>query len=133
MPLLLNAPALIAAVTDDTLPRVALADDGSQHVLFLDGSTVRSMLASDWPPPLPTDPTPSERAAGRAARLAAENARAADAAALRQKVMTVALSAVGQSIDTLTAQQVRALIAVLLYKAGALDAAGVVQPLAAWL
>jgi hypothetical protein len=64
---------------------------------------------------------------------AAQAQRQADAAALRQKVLNVAQSAVGQGIDTLTAVQVRALMACLLFKAGALDKAGVVQPLSEWL
>jgi len=121
------------AVARDGLPRVATADDNSQHVLFLDGSAVRSMLAADWPPPLPTDPTEAEIAAAIAAREAAALQAIQDAAALRQKILTVAGSAVGQSIDTLTAGQVRALVACLLYKNGALDKSGIVQPLKEWL
>jgi hypothetical protein len=121
------------AVRVDGLPRVATADDGSVHVLFLDGQQVRSMLASDWPPPLPTDPTPEQIAAAIAAREAAEQQRKLDAVALRQRVLTVAQGAVGKSIDTLTAGEVRALVACLLYRANAIDTAGVVQPLGIWL
>jgi hypothetical protein len=57
------------AVALDGLPRQAIADDGSKHVLFLDSETVRSLLAADWPPPLPSDPTPAEIAAAIAARV----------------------------------------------------------------
>jgi hypothetical protein len=121
------------AVARDGLPRVATADDGSVHVLFLEANVVRSVLASDWPQPLPTDPTPEEIAAAIAARAAAEQQARADAAALRQRIFTVAQSAVGQSIDALTAAQVRALVACLLYRAGAIDKAGTVQPLGEWL
>jgi len=131
MPLL---PQNIAdAIKRDGLPRQATADDGSQHVLFLENETVRSMLVADWPPPLPTDPTPEQIAAAIAARDAAEQQRRLDAVALRQRVLTVANGAVGKSIETLTAGEVRALVACLLYRASALDAAGIVQPLAEWL
>lgn len=131
MPLL--SQTIADAVARDGLPRQATADDGSGHVLYLDGTQLRSMLASVWPPPLPTDPTPEQIASAIAARDAAEQQARADALALRQRIVTLAQSAVGQSIDTLTAAQVRALVACLLYKAGAIDKAGVVQPLGAWL
>lgn len=121
-----------AAVGRDGLSRVVTADDGTRHVLYLEKGTVRSMLAGDWPPPLPTEPTEADIAAAIAAREAAERQAEADAAALRQKVVTVAQSAVGQTIDNLTAGQVRALMAVLLWKAGALDKTGAVQPLGSW-
>ena len=124
---------IVQAVETDGLPRLATADDGSEHVLYLDGATLRSMLAADWPPPLPTDPTQAEIDAAIAARAAARQQAKLDAAALQQKIVTVAQSAVGQSIDTLTAAQVRALVAVLLYRAGALDKTGVVQPLRTWV
>lgn len=125
--------AIADAVKRDGLPRQAMADDGSAHVLFLDGSSVRSMLAADWPPPLPSDPTQAEIDSAVAARQAADQQAITDAAALRQKILTVANSAVGQSIDTITAGQVRALVACLLYRAGALDKSGIVQPLSKWL
>jgi hypothetical protein len=58
----------------------------------------------------------------------------ADAAAqaLRTQVVTVAQSAVGVVITSLTAAQVRALLAVLLWRAGALTDAGAIRPLAQW-
>jgi hypothetical protein len=117
----------------DGLPRVATADDGSDHVLYLDAPHVRSMAAADWPPPLPSAPTPAEIAAAMAARTAARVQAQQDAAALRQKVLTTAQSAVGVSVDALTAVQVRALLTILLYQQGALDKSGVVQPLAGWI
>lgn len=130
MPLL--SQTIADAVKRDGLPRQATADDGSQHVLFLEGSSVRSMLAADWPPPLPTDPTPAEIAAAIAAREAAAQQDAADALALRQRIITIAQSAVGQSIDTLATNQIVALVKCLLYRAGAIDKAGIVRPLADW-
>ena len=56
-----------------------------------------------------------------------------DAAALRQQVVTIATSAVGMGVDLLTAVQVRALIACLLWKQNALDRSRIVRPLAEWL
>jgi hypothetical protein len=131
MPTLLNY-ATHQAVARDGLPRVADYDDGSQQVLFLDGDTVRSMPAADWPPPLPTDPTPAEIAAAIAARQVAQQQAESDALALRQRVRTIAQSAVGVQVDQLTAIQVRALIAVLLHKAGALDKSGAIRALDTW-
>lgn len=51
----------------------------------------------------------------------------------RNGVVTVAQSAVGVGLGALTAQQQRALLACLLYKAGALDENLTVQPLEEWL
>lgn len=130
MPLL---PQSIAdLVQADGLPRVVIADDESQHVLFLDGAKVRSMLATDWPPPLPTDPTQEQSDSAIAARLAATNQEANDALNLRTQVIALAQSAVGVRIDNLTAIQVRALMAVLLHRAGAIDRTGSIKPLPAW-
>lgn len=126
--------AIAEAVARDGLSRQAVAtDDGSLHVLYLDGAAVRSMFAYDWPPPLPSDPTEAEIAVAIAAREAADRQKEQDAAALRQRIRTAAQSAVGQSIDTLTAAQVRALLAVLLYRTGMLDKNGIVQPIDALL
>lgn len=117
----------------DHLPRQATADDGTLHVLFWQSPAVRSMLAADWPPPLPADPTPAESAATAAALQAAAQQAEQDAAALRTKVRTVAQSAVGTAFDQLTAAQLRALVGVLLWESGALDKNGVVRPLADWV
>lgn len=62
----------------------------------------------------------------------AEAARVA-AAQLRQQVRTTAQGAVGIRYDLLTAAQVRALVAILLWKEGALDNAGLVRPLSEWV
>jgi hypothetical protein len=61
----------------------------------------------------------------------AEAARLA-AAQLRQQIRTTAAGAVGIRYDLLTAAQVRALVAILLWKQGALSNAGLVQPLDEW-
>ena len=132
MPLLLT-PDTHTAVAHDGLPRVANYDDGVLRVLYLDGERVRSMGASDWPPPLPRDPTPEESAAAIAQREAAQQQASADAAALRQQIITLAQSAVGVRLADLTVGQRNALIAVLLWKEGALDRTGTVRPLAEWM
>ena len=80
------------------------------------------------------DPQPSEAelAAAVAAYDAAEAARRQADQQLRQQVVALAQSAVGVRVDALTAAQVRALLVVLLRKAGALDNGGTVRPLGEW-
>lgn len=52
----------------------------------------------------------------------------------RTKVIGMTQSAVGVTLDALTAAQVRALLACVLYKAGAIDPATLaIEPLAEWL
>jgi hypothetical protein len=122
-------PRLVDAVEwDDTTPTGAAVPT----VVYLDGA-VRSMPASAWPAPLPTDPTPAEIQAALAARQAAAQQAQSDALALRQRIVALAQSAVGVSIDALTAGQRNALIACMLYKAGGIDKDGVVRPLGQWL
>ena len=123
---------LADAVARDGLARQATDETGAIHVLYLDGTRVRSMLAADWPPPLPTDPTPEQSAAAIAARAAAEQAERQSAIALRNRVLTVANTAVGVQLDALTPAQVRALMACLLWKAGGLTHTGAVRPLGEW-
>lgn len=130
MPLLSHEIA--QAVAHDGLPRQATADDDSVHVLYLEAGVVRSMLAADWTGPLPTDPTPTEIAAARAARDAQAVQDKADATALRTRVLTLAQSAVGVQLDQLAVPQIRALIAILLHKQGAIDKSGAIRPLADW-
>lgn len=77
-------------------------------------------------------PTPAELQAASDAYDAAQAQADAAAAALRSQVVTVAQSAVGVVITSLTAAQVRALLAVLLWRAGALTDAGAIRPLAQW-
>lgn len=122
-------------VSRDHLPRQATADDAIQHVLYWD-SIVRSMEASAWLAtrgPLPTDPTQQESdAAVLALQQAAQQAQA-DAAQLRQQVVTIAQSAVGVRVDLLTAPQVRALFAAVLWQEGALKPDLTIRPLADWI
>ena len=105
----------------------------TQQVLYWQAPAVRSMAAADWPPPLPTEPTPAESAAARQQLLADEAQAADDARALRNKILTTAQTAVGTAYDQLTAVQLRALFGILLFKADALDKNGVVRPLAQWV
>lgn len=56
-----------------------------------------------------------------------------DAATVKSAVLTVAQSAVGVLLTDLTAAQVRALVACLLYKEGAFTPDMKVRPLAQWL
>ena len=135
MPRLLD-PTIHEAVGRDGLPRVADYDDGSRHVLYLDDGVVRSLTEAEWLAQrgaLPSEPTQAEI---DAALLAREQERAqalADAQALRQRVRTLAQSAVGVQFDQLTSAQLRALFAILLHKEGALDKTGAVRPLSEWV
>lgn len=79
-----------------------------------------------------TQPTPAQlQAASDAYDVAAAQA-ASDASTLHTQVVTVATTAVGTLITNLTANQVRALLAVLLWKQNALTPLGAVRPLAEW-
>jgi hypothetical protein len=53
--------------------------------------------------------------------------------ALRDQLVSALTSSVGVGLTTLTQAQRLALVAGLLYKAGAIDRQGVVRPLAQWL
>lgn len=86
---------------------------------------------ADWNLPAP-QPTPAELQAASDAYDVAKASSDAEAQALRAQVVSVAQSAVGIVITNLTAAQVRALVAVLLYKNGALTPAGAVKPLLDW-
>lgn len=81
------------------------------------------------------EPQPNDAqidAAITAAKAAAQQAET-DAVALKQAVQNLAQSAVGVVIDQLTAAQRNALIACLLWKAGAIDKDMKIRPLAQWL
>jgi hypothetical protein len=68
-----------------------------------------------------------------AAQEAAEAQERADDTAARALVVQIAQTAVGTRFDQLTAQQVRALAAILLWREGALTATGQVRPLSEWV
>lgn len=69
---------------------------------------------------------------GLTAAQQAEVDKVATISSARTKVHNLAASAVGIAIQDLTAPQVRALLAILLYKTDALDADGKVLPLNTW-
>lgn len=141
MPLLLE-PEKHGLVEEDHLPRVARyqADSGvgeERHVLYFGPvGLIQSKSEAEWlaqDGALPIDPTPQQRAAAIAALKAAANQADRDASALRQRVIQEAQGTVGQSISTLSATQLRALVAILLWKAGAVDKDGLVLPLNQWV
>lgn len=78
------------------------------------------------------EPTPAEAAAAAAAIDAEAEAARLAAAQLRQQIRTVAGGAVGKRFDLLSAGEVRALLAVVLWRAGAIGNDGTVQPLDKW-
>lgn len=83
---------------------------------------------------LPGEPPAAADIAALAATYdAAQVQRDTEAAALRTQVRTLAQSAVGVRIDQLTAAQVRALMAILLWQAGALAPDGTVKELNTWV
>lgn len=117
------------AVGRDGLPRVGDYDDGSRHVLYLDGDVVRSKTVEEWGAPLPADPTPAESAAAIQAR----EARRDEARERRRVRIRLAQSAVGVHVKDLTASQRVALVELLLFRAGALDDDLAVRPLDEWV
>ena len=130
--------AIARAVERDGLPRQAvdLNGSGTTHVLYRDGRLVRSMLAADWLAqrgPLPTDPTQAQIDAAILARQQATQQALADAAQLRQQVLTIAQSAVGVRVDGLTTRQLQAVLAILLRKEGALNPDLTIRPLSDWV
>lgn len=123
----------VDAVRRDGLPRQGVALDGSAQVYYLDGDQVRSTPAADWPPPLPSDPTPQQIAAALAARLAAAQQAQADALALRSTILATARTAEGVLLANLTTNQIKALLAILLWKEGGVKADMTVKPLSEWV
>jgi len=134
MPLLINGQALSDQIQRDGLPRVAFGDDASVHVLYLEktprgSEIVRSMDAINWPPPLPTDPTPQQIADAVATRQQA----VIDTAALRQRILATAQNAVGYRVEDLLSGHVKALLVLWLYSQGAIDRDGKIRPLSEWI
>lgn len=84
--------------------------------VFLDGGVVRSAPEAEAP-----------------TLIAAVQQAQADAQALRQQILNLAQSAVGVSLNALTANQRNALVACLLWKAGGVAPDMTVRPLGQWL
>ena len=99
--------------------RIRREADGSEQIIV-------------WNLPQP-QPTEAEINAASAAYNATQTAAQTEATTLRQQIVTTAQSAVGVSITALTAAQVRALVALLLWKEGAIKADGTIRPLAEWV
>jgi hypothetical protein len=132
-------PEQLELTRADGLPRVVRYRDEtgaeSLHVAYLPaGSDVlQTMLATNWPPPLPTDPTPAESAVAILARQQAQTQAAADAAQLRQQVLATLQSAVGVRFTDLTNAQLRAIVEALAWQAGALKPDTTVRSPADWI
>ena len=77
-------------------------------------------------------PTPRQLQAASDAVDAARSQADSEAQALRTQVRNVAQSTVGVVITNLESAQVRSLLAVLLWKAGAIDKDGKIRPLNDW-
>lgn len=125
-----------AAVRADGLPRVvrSLDQDGVAvpQVAYLDEAAFRTMLASEWPGALPTDPTPAQSEAAITARETERGNRHAAGLLKKQGVLALAQSAVGVKVGVLNPRQVEALLGVLLLKIGGLDDDLKVLPLEEW-
>ena len=65
-------------------------------------------------------------------RVADDKAITAAAAAARDAVKAIAQSAVGVAVNDLTTQQLKSMVAVLLWKAGAVDSDLTIKPLGEW-
>lgn len=84
-----------------------------------------------WNLPQP-QPTQAELEAAEAAYDAAQATQQQEATALRNQIVSIAQGAVGVRVDQLTAAQVRALQAILLWQAGALNNDLTIRPLGQW-
>ena len=99
----------------------AVLDEGDQLVVrFLDGDLKRL-------------PTAQEQAAIDAVVAAHDPAGLTANETLREAIKTLAQSAVGVALNDLTAGQRNALIAILLWKSGAVDSDLKIRPLGQWV
>jgi hypothetical protein len=106
----LLSQAIADQVAIDQQPRQATADDGSVHMLFLDGGVVRSVLLNDWP---------AEQLA-----LAARDAVRIKRQALRVALRSAAQAHAGKRAGQLTLPELRDLVLILLEERGLLDEDG---------
>lgn len=86
---------------------------------------------AEWRLPDPK-PTIAQLAAAERAATTARTSEQAARKATRDRIKTAATSAVGKAIETLTANERNAILAVLLYKLDVLDSQGKVRPLDEW-
>lgn len=96
------------------------------------GHTLAEALG-DWRDPNTTPPTEAEIIAAWDTHVAERASQASSATSLRNQVLTVAGSAEDVLLTDLTAAQVKALVAVLLWKAGGLTNDGHVKALSEWV
>jgi GAF domain-containing protein len=88
------------------------------------------IAAWNLPDPQPDEATLAQAAADYlAAAIAAEQARQQ----LRDQIKTLAQSAVGETLDNLTQAQLKSLVAILLWKAGAVANDLTINPLSDWV
>lgn len=99
---------------------LAVLEAGQLIVRFLDGDLKR-------------DPTSQEQAAIDAVVAAHDPQLLTQAEQLREAIKTIAQSAVGETLDNLTQAQLKALVAILLWKAGAVESNLTIRPLGQWV
>lgn len=107
------------------------ADPLHDYILRDDGDG-KGPYISEWQLSQPK-PTSEQIVSAIAAFDNQQSQRGQEAQRLRQQVVTTAQSVVGFAVGSLSAAQVRALLAVLLHKEGALDKDGKVRPLVEWV
>ena len=114
----LLSQAIADQVAADGMPRRATADDGSEHMLFLDGARVRSCLLADWP---------TQQAA-----LAAKEAERQSAAQLKQQIRTRLDSLAGKKVDDLLVGELKTLLLYLIHREGGVSKDLTIKPVAEW-
>lgn len=105
-------------VAADQQPRQATADDGSEHMLFWDGTKVRSCLLADWP--------------AVQQELVAKEAERQAAAQLRQQIRDRLATLAGKRIDDLLVGDLKTLLLYLVWREGGIDRDLKVKPVAEW-
>lgn len=110
--------AIADLVAADHQPRQAIADDGSVHMLFWDGTKVRSCLLADWP-------------AVQIELAAADQART-DAAQLRQAIRTRLDALAGKRVDDLLVGDLKTLLTYLVWREGGLNRDLTIKPIGEW-
>lgn len=105
-------------VAADQQPRQATADDGSEHMLFWDGSKVRSVPVEQW--------------AAMQQELAGKAAAAARADQRRQTVRAKAQAHAGKRADQLSLPEMRDILLMFLEERGALADDLTIKDVEAW-
>lgn len=87
----------------------------------------------EWRDPHTAKPTEAELYAEWDVYLAEVARQTANEITLHNRLMALASSTAGAAVDQLSAGQVRALLTLLLWRAGALHADGTVRPITEWI